>query len=178
MIGEIGRLLVCGNRTMPMKENEITLVHKYLMTKWKINEKAEAFDICKWMPRFILSHYRESEERFCFLINDPTKDLIPGHGAYKVWKSRSKHRQRNALGIEASSKCMKVKENKWALTFSKSLYKINDMGITTDNCFTLCITFQLNVDETNASNTQQTIFTDYDGTSSTFRSLTVLKDGR
>ena len=39
MKGEIGRFLVCGNRNVPMNEDEIRNVHAYLMEEWKINEK-------------------------------------------------------------------------------------------------------------------------------------------
>lgn len=35
--GDIGRLLVCGNRNIPMGEETILNTHKYLMTEWKIN---------------------------------------------------------------------------------------------------------------------------------------------
>jgi len=38
MKGDIGRFLVCGNRTHPMNEEEILIVHKYLMKEWMINE--------------------------------------------------------------------------------------------------------------------------------------------
>ena len=31
MMGEIGRLLVCGNRETPMSDEEIHLVHSYLV---------------------------------------------------------------------------------------------------------------------------------------------------
>ena len=41
MKGEIGRFLVCGNRAHPMGEEEITIVHNYLMKEWQINEKGE-----------------------------------------------------------------------------------------------------------------------------------------
>ena len=37
--GQIGRFLVCGNRAHPMGEEEIKIVHKYLMKEWHINEK-------------------------------------------------------------------------------------------------------------------------------------------
>jgi len=40
MKGEVGRFLVCGSRAHPMGEEEITIIHKYLMRDWKINEKA------------------------------------------------------------------------------------------------------------------------------------------
>ena len=39
MKGEIGRFLVCGNRDVPMNEDEIKNVHAYLRDEWKINEK-------------------------------------------------------------------------------------------------------------------------------------------
>ena len=176
MTGEIGRFLVCGSREGSMRETEIKLIHKYLMEEWKINEKP-IFNICKWMPRFTLSQFRENEERCCLLINNPDKDLGTRRGQYLVWKSRSKRNKRNALAITASKKCTLLKENKWALTFSKSLYKINDTGITSNNCMTLCVTFQLSVEEeNNAVNTQQYIFTDYDETSPKFRALSVSKE--
>mgnify|MGYP001791898187 CR=1 FL=1 len=38
--GDVGRLLVCGNRAHPMDEEEILNIHKYLMHEWKINEVA------------------------------------------------------------------------------------------------------------------------------------------
>ena len=38
MAGDIGRFLVCGNRTHPMTEEEILIVHEYLMKEWWINE--------------------------------------------------------------------------------------------------------------------------------------------
>ena len=40
MKGEVGRFLVCGNRDVPMNDDEIKNVHAYLMAEWKINEKA------------------------------------------------------------------------------------------------------------------------------------------
>ena len=42
MKGEIGRFLVCGNRDVPMNEDEIKNVHAYLMGEWKINQKPGA----------------------------------------------------------------------------------------------------------------------------------------
>ena len=36
--GAVGRFLVCGARAHPMDEEEILIVHKYLMKEWKINE--------------------------------------------------------------------------------------------------------------------------------------------
>ena len=174
MTGEIGRFLVCGNRTRSMSETEIKRIHKYLMKEWKINEKP-VFDICKWMPHFTLTQFRENEERCCLLISNPNKDLSTRLGQYLVWKSRSKRYKKNALSITPSKKCIRVRENKWALTFSKSLYKINRMGITSSNCMTLCVTFQLSAEEeSNAA--QQYIFTDNDTTSSKFRALSVSKD--
>ena len=44
------------------------------MDEWKINEKP-VFDICKWMPHFVLNQLRKGEEQCCFVINDPNKDL-------------------------------------------------------------------------------------------------------
>ena len=37
MKGDIGRFLACGSREHPMDEEEILIVHKYLMEEWKIN---------------------------------------------------------------------------------------------------------------------------------------------
>ena len=129
MTGEIGRFLVCGSRARPTSEVEIKHIHKYLMDEWKINEKT-VFDICKWMPRYTLTQFRDNEERCCLLINNPNNDLTASDGQYLVWKSRSKRYKKNALSITPSKKCTRVNENKWALTFSESLYKINRMGIT------------------------------------------------
>ena len=42
MKGEIGRLLVCGNRSVPMNDDEIKNVHAYLMEEWNINKKTGA----------------------------------------------------------------------------------------------------------------------------------------
>ena len=36
---EIGRFLVCGNRDVPMDDEEIKNVHRYLMNEWQINKK-------------------------------------------------------------------------------------------------------------------------------------------
>ena len=125
---------------------------------------------------FTLSQFHENEERCCLLITNPDKDLTAKHGQYLVWKSRSKRNNENAISITASKKCTQIKENKWALTFSKSLYIIQNMGITSDNCMTLCVTFQLSAKEEN-NTAQQYIFTDYDKpTSSKFRGLSPSKD--
>ena len=79
----------------------------------------------------VKSRYKKwNEERCCLLINNPNNDLTASDGQYLVWKSRSKRYKKNALSITPSKKCTRVNENKWALTFSESLYKINRMGIT------------------------------------------------
>ena len=37
--GEVGRLLVCINREHPMNDEDILIVHKYLMWEWNIQVK-------------------------------------------------------------------------------------------------------------------------------------------
>ena len=38
MQGEVSRMLVCSNRDTPMGNEEIKLIHSYLIDEWKIND--------------------------------------------------------------------------------------------------------------------------------------------
>lgn len=95
MKGDIGTFLVCGNRTYPMNE-EILIVHRYLMKEWKINESVgkhgpkgdkgdrgpsgtqrpvgpkvarglPGFLMIAWMPNFVLNGYRKVKNPFVFI---------------------------------------------------------------------------------------------------------------
>ena len=155
MTGEIGRFLVCGNRARPTSETEIKRVHKYLMDEWKINEKP-VFDICKWMPHFVLKQLREGEEQCCFVINDPNKDLKKDHSGkkYMTWLSRNKNKK-NAESDKPSTSCKLIKRGHWGLNFNNSLYHVDEVELSYADCVFACVTFQLDGD------LEQFIFNDF-----------------
>ena len=155
MTGEIGRFLVCGNRARPTPETEIKRIHKYLMVEWKINE-TPVFDICKWMPHFTLNQLRKGEEQCCFIINDPSKDLIKdSSGKYVTWLSQNKNKK-NAESDKPSKLIKLIKRGNWGLHFNNSLYHVDLVELSDVDCVFACVTFQLDNDDS-----EQFIFNDF-----------------
>ena len=115
----------------------------------------DGFDIVKWLPKFILSQFRKSEEWCCFLINDPGKDLEKSDESFVKWISRS-DKKKNAVAIRASKSIKMIKEGHWGLNFNNSLYLTDDVDLSADYTFA-CVTFQL------GGENEQFIFNDFDG---------------
>ena len=152
-----------------MNEEEILIVHKYLMKEWKINDPVgkrgpkgdkgdrgpsgtqgpagpkglPGFDMIKWMPNFVLDGFRKSEESFCFYIKDIERDLVKDEmGNITTWISRS-DTKRNAEAIKPSkSYCNYRMDYEWALDFDNSSYIIRNTSFSHHGFG--CVTFKLN----------------------------------
>ena len=101
------------------------------------------FDICKWLPNFVLNGFRKSEESFCFYIKDIKEDLVKDkNGNIITWVSRSDAKN-NAKAITPSKKYSACKMNyQWALDFDNARYIIRNVSFSYHGF--ACVTYKLN----------------------------------
>ena len=101
-------------------------------------------DMCTWMPQTILKNLQQNEERCCFFIVDPTKDIKRKGSDITEWISRS-YNKLNLTAERASKSIVQVTSERHALVFKNNRYISNDLLFIPNHSGTygfVCVTYR------------------------------------
>ena len=103
--------------------------------------------LCAWLPNTILNHLQKEDELMCFLLTDPTNDIIRNDKNKIIeWVNRNKKKQTNITAeIPAAEDLIHIFGHGYALDFQKSRYWAHNMDlfVCTPGSGYFCITFRV-----------------------------------
>ena len=106
-------------------------------------------DFCNWLPQSLIGNLQSYDEKCCFIIRNPEKDLLRKGSEIKEWISRS-HFNLNLVAEKASSDIEQILENRYVINFKKNRYTSNLLTLIENTPQTygfLCVTFRVTADK-------------------------------
>ena len=113
-------------------------------------------DFCSWLPNTLLKNLQTHDERGCFFVQNPDKDLVRKGKEITTWISRSLP----GLNLDADKPSTEIEklEDRYVINFDKTRYSTDDLTLFCNiprSYGFLCVTFRVTTDE------DQVLLSDY-----------------